>query len=96
MAHGFLSAKIYYITESFIIFCIKYAAPSWCRFSGHEHIKKIKFLLNKLIRLNYLTVTYPKMKSKFASFDERSFSSIVYSIRFSHLFSLHFVICEDD
>ena len=38
--------------------------------------KGIQSLLNKLIRLNYLPPNYPKIKSIFASLDERLFSRV--------------------
>ena len=64
-------------TESLIISRIKYAAPSWRGFANHEHIKQLQSLLNKLIRLNYLPPNYPKIKSIFASLDERLFSRVI-------------------
>ena len=48
---------------------IKYAAPSWCGFANHEHIKQLQSLLNKLIKLNYLPPNYPVIKAIFASLD---------------------------
>ena len=53
-AHGLYVPKLYDITKSLIISRIKYAAPSWCGVANSEHIKQLKALLNKLIRLKYL------------------------------------------
>ena len=64
------------LNESLIIFCIKYAAPSWCGFTNDEHIKQLRSLPNKLIRLNYFPSNYPKIKSIFASLGERLFSKV--------------------
>ena len=71
--HGLYGPKLYDITKSLIISRIKYAAPSWCGFANNEHIKQLQSLLNKLIRLNYLPLNYPKIKAIFSSPDERLF-----------------------
>ena len=68
-AHGRYGPKLYDITESLIISRIKYAAPSWCEFANSEHIKQLKALLNKLIRLNYLPPNYLKIEAIFLSLD---------------------------
>ena len=75
-AHGLYGPKLYDITESLIISRIKYAAPSWCGFANHEHIKQLQSLLNKVIRLNYLPANYLKIEAIFASLDERLFSRV--------------------
>ena len=74
--HGLYGPKLYDITESLIISRIKTSAPSCCGFANHEYLKQLQSLLNKLIRLNYLLPNYPKIKSIFASFDERLFSRV--------------------
>ena len=76
-AHGLCGPKLYDITESPIISRIKYAAPSWCGFANSEHIKQLQSSLNKLIRLNYLPPSYPKIKAIFASLDKRLFSRVI-------------------
>ena len=86
--------KLYDITESFNISGIKYAAPSWCGFVNHEHIKQLQSLLNKLMRLNYLPSNYPKIKSIIASLDERLFSRVTVTRTTSHFcFFCRFFVC---
>ena len=75
-AHGLYGPKLCDITESLIISRIKYAAPSWCGFANSEHVKQLQSLLNKLIRLNYFPLNYPKVKAIFPSFDELLFSRV--------------------
>ena len=70
-AHGLYGHKLYDIMETLLISRIKYAAPSWCGFANDEHIKQLQSLLNKRIRLYYLSPNYPKIKTIFASLDER-------------------------
>ena len=73
-AHGRCGPKLYDITKSLVISRIEYARPSWCGFANSEHIKQLQSILNKLIRINFLSPNYPKLKAMFASFDECSFS----------------------
>ena len=75
-AHDLYGHKLYDITESTIISCMKCAAPSWCEFSNNEHIKQLQFLLNKLIMPTYLPPNYPKIKAIFSSLGERLFSGV--------------------
>ena len=100
-AHGHFGPKIYDITESLIISPIKYAAPSWCGVANHEDIKQLQSLLNKLTTFNYLPPNYPKIKAIFSSLMNAFFQKLpvtrkMYSIRSSHLSSLHPVICGDE
>ena len=75
-SHGLFGVRLHDITESLIISRLKYAAPSWSGFINQQQLKQLQSLLNKLIRLNYLPISYPPISTIFHTLDSRLFLKV--------------------